>query len=254
MSRLNYLDPTPEGTPAVLLLHGLGANGSSWTLQFEPLGAAGMRPIAPDAPGFGKSTYDGHGWNFKRVAADLAALLADLRTGPVHVVGLSMGGVIAQQLALDYPHLVRKLVLVSTFSVLQPQGLAQWLFFAQRALVVHAVGLKTQSAIVARRVFPDADQESLREMAEQQIASADPRAYRAAMRCLGLFNSRRRLAEIKAPTLVISGDKDTTVTPARQKILADEIRGARHIIIQGAGHAVAIDHFEAFNRELLGFL
>jgi pimeloyl-ACP methyl ester carboxylesterase len=254
MSQLHFLDPFPAGDPAVLLLHGLGANGSSWSLQFEPLSLAGLRPIAPDAPGFGASVYDGRGWSFKRVAADLAGLLSELHTGPLHVVGLSMGGVIAQQFAFDYPQLLCKLVLVSTFPVLQPAGLSQWLYFVQRALVVHTVGLKTQSKIVARRVFPGPDQQILREMTEQQIAAADPRAYRAAMRSLGLFNACRRLKDIKAPTLVISGANDSTIIPSRQKMLADEIPGARQIIIPNAGHAVAIDQFEIFNRELVGFL
>lgn len=254
MSRLHFLDPNPGGAPAVLLLHGLGANGSSWSLQFDALTSAGMRPIAPDAPGFGSSAYDGRGWSIKRVAAELAGLLVELDTGPAYVVGLSMGGVIAQQFALDTPRLVRKLVLVSTFSVLQPDGFSQWFYFAQRMLVVHTVGLATQSKVVARRVFPEPGQQVLREMAEEQIAAADPRAYRTAMRSLGLFNSRQRLKEIKAPTLVISGASDSTVTPARQKMLADEIGGARQVIIPGAGHAVAIDQFEAFNHELMEFL
>lgn len=253
-TRLHFLDPHPTGSPAVLLLHGLGANGSMWALQFNDLIAAGYRPIAPDAPGFGDSPYDGRGWNFRRVAADLAALLRERETGPAYVVGLSMGGVIAQQFALDYPDLVRKLVLVSTFTVLRPSSLSQWLYFFQRLVVVHLVGLEQQSRIVARRVFPAPEQEALREMAAAQIARADPRAYRAAMRYLGLFDSRRRLKEILVPTLVITGERDTTVSPARQKMLADGIPGARQVILPGGGHAVAIDQAEAFNRELLGFL
>ncbi len=251
---LHYLDPSSQGSPVVFLLHGLGANGTSWTLQFDALIAVGLRPLAPDFPGFGDSKYDGHGWNFKRVAGDLADLIVALQSGPVHVVGLSMGGVIAQQFALDYPHLVRKLALVSTFSVLRPSSLSQWLYFAQRALVVHTLGLDTQSKIVARRVFPELGQEALRRMAEEQITSADPRAYRAAMRNLGIFNSRPRLKEIKAPTLVISGEKDTTIAPVYQKVLVEGICGARQVVISGAGHAVAIDQFRAFNDTLVGFL
>ena len=254
MGKLHYLDPNPNGTPAVLLLHGLGADGSSWALQFEQLISAGMRPIAPDSPGFGNSRYDGLGWNFPRVAADLAALLDELNTGPVHVIGLSMGGVIAQQFALNYPSRIRKLVLVSTFSVLRPANISQWLYFAQRAVVVHIVGLATQSRIVAKRVFPGPEQNELREMAEKQISFADPRAYRAAMRQLGLVNLKPRLKEIINPTLVISGADDSTVSPALQKELTDCIAGARQVIIPGAGHAVAIDQFAAFNRELLQFL
>src|SRR3990172_8580936 len=103
MSTLHYLDPNPAGRKAVLLLHGLGADAASWTLQLPVLTAAGFRPIAPDTPGFGQSPYDGGGWSIRRVAAGMAGLLKELKTGPAHVVGLSMGGTIAQQFALEYP-------------------------------------------------------------------------------------------------------------------------------------------------------
>ncbi len=93
MTRLHYLDPNPSGHPVVLLLHGLGADSSSWTLQIPALTGAGFRPIAPDTPGFGHSPYDGAGWSIPRVAAGLAELLEEIHTGPVHVVGLSMGGI-----------------------------------------------------------------------------------------------------------------------------------------------------------------
>lgn len=254
MTGLHLLDPNPGGSPAVLFLHGLGANGSSWALQFQSLIDKGFRPLAPDIPGFGDSLYDGRGWNFKKVSNNLADLITSLNCGPVHVVGLSMGGVIAQQFVLDHPELVRRLVLVSTFSVLRPKGISQWLYFSQRALVVHTFGLATQSKLVARRVFPDPGQEILRKMAEKQIASADPRAYRAAMRGLALFNTRDRLKEIKAPTLVISGVNDSTVPPSSQEGLAEGIEGAVQVIIKNAGHAVAIDQPEHFNKILLGFL
>ncbi|PWH11930.1 MAG: 3-oxoadipate enol-lactonase [Anaerolineae bacterium] len=251
---LHFLDPHPVGSPVVLLLHGLGANGSMWTLQFEDLMAAGFRPIAPDVPGFGNSPYDGRGWSIRRVAADFVALLRELQTGPVHVVGLSMGGVIAQQLVLDFPEMVRKLVLVSTFSVLRPANFSQWLYFLQRLLVVHWVGLEGQSKLVAQRVFPAPEQESLRAMAAEQIARADPRAYRAAMRQLALFDSRKRLREIRVPTLVVSGGRDTTVSPERQRYLAQGIPGARQVLIPDGGHALAIDQAQTFNQVLLEFL
>jgi 3-oxoadipate enol-lactonase len=251
---LHYLDPHSSGSPAVLLLHGLGANGAMWTLQFEALSVAGLRPIAPDAPGFGDSRYDGRGWNFRRVAVSLAELLKELGTGPVYVVGLSMGGVIAQQFALDYPQLVKKLVLVSTFCVLRPSNLSQWFYFLQRAAVVFTLGPQQQAEIVARRVFPEPGQDGLRQMAAAQFAAADPRAYRAAMRSLGLFDSRQRLRQIKAPVLVITGANDSTVSPQKQKMLVDNLPDARQVIIPGAGHAVAIDQAEAFNQELLRFL
>ncbi|RPH56104.1 MAG: alpha/beta hydrolase [Chloroflexi bacterium] len=254
MTGFFYLDPHPAGTPGVLLLHGLGANGSSWGLQFAPLIQAGFRPLAPDAPGFGETSYDGRGWNFKRIAADLAALIGELGLGPAHIVGISMGGVIALQFALDYPGLVRKLALVNTFAILRPAHWTGYLYFLQRLVMVNTVGLPTQARFVAKRIFPQPDQEPLRQILIEQVTKADPRAYRAAMLHLGLFNVVKRLDEIKAPTLVITAQNDTTVDPLRQKALVDGIAGARQIVIPGAGHAVSVDQPGLFNQALMEFL
>jgi pimeloyl-ACP methyl ester carboxylesterase len=223
-------------------------------LQLPALSAAGFRPIAPDTPGFGQSRYDGAGWSFRRMAAHMAALLEELGAGPAHVVGLSMGGVIAQQLALDFPHLVCKLVLVSTFSFLQPDNLSGWIYFMRRALLVSTLGLPAQARLVARRVFPAEEHAPLRDMLVDTISRADPRAYRRAMLSLGTFDSRKRLREIRQPSLVVTGAVDTTVLPVRQKMLAQSIPGAAHQVIQQAGHAVPVDQAEIFNQVLLEFL
>ncbi len=254
MNGTHYLDPHPSGKPIVLLLHGLGAEGNSWTLQMPALGQAGYRPIAPDVAGFGESAYDGQGWNMQRVAAQMAGLLKQVGNEPAHVVGLSMGGVIAQQLALDFPQLVRKLVLVSTFCVLRPEDVKGWFYFARRATALTARGKDAQAQIVAWHVFPNPDDRVLREMYITSVTSADPRAYRRAMVCLGTFDSRKRLKEIQSPTLVITGEDDSTISPARQKKLVEGIRGARQVVIPKAGHAVSVDQAEQFNRVLLEFL
>jgi pimeloyl-ACP methyl ester carboxylesterase len=252
--KMYYLDPNPGGHPAVLLLHGLGADSTSWTLQLPALIEAGFRPIAPDTPGFGQSPYDGRGWSIRRMAAGMASLLDGLQTGPVDVVGLSMGGTIAQQIALDYPQLVNKLVLASTFAVLRPDSSHGWLYFIRRFLLVNTLGLSAQAKVVAEHVFPDPGNEQLRKMLIDCVTRADPRAYRGAMVSLGLFNSVRRLKRIVAPTLVVTGTKDSTVTPARQQLLVEKIGGARQVVIQEAGHAVPIDQSDVFNRTLLEFL
>lgn len=254
MDKLHILDPNPQGSLAVLLLHGLGADGSSWTLQFASLVEAGFRPIAPDVPGFGGSSYDGKGWSISRMSNAMADLLTEMEVKPAHVVGISMGGIIAQQLILDHPQLVQKLVLVNTFSVLRPKQLSGWLYFLQRFLLVHILGLPTQARFVARRIFPGTDQQAMRDLLVERITRADPRAYRAAMRSLGLFNSSKRLREIAAPTLVITGDHDTTVPMDSQKFLVDNISLARQVVIQDAGHAVTIDQPLAFNVALMEFL
>lgn len=83
---------------------------------------------------------------------------------------------------------------------------------------------------------------------------ADPRAYRATMRALARFNVVGRLREIGVPTLVITGESDTTVQPKYQRALATRIPSARRVVIPEAGHAVTADQPQAFNRELLDFL
>lgn len=254
MTHLNYLDPEPANNPAVLLLHGLGADGSSWILQMEPLISAGFRPIAPDAPGFGSSAYDGRGWSVRRVAQAVADLLAGLDAGPAHVVGISMGGVIAQQLALDRPALVRRLVLANTFAKIRPDTLRGWLYFARRAILVHTVGVGTQARLVAAHLFPEPEQEPIRRELIRQINSADPRAYRAALRALGLYNSSRRLGELRIPTLIITGDRDTTVPPRNQRALAQGIANSRQVTLRGAGHAASVERADEFNLAMLDFL
>ena len=254
MSDLSYLDPYPGHARVVLLLHGLGADGSSWALQFPALGAAGFRPVAPDAPGFGRSAYDGRGWSARRYADLLKNLLDELGVDAAHLVGLSMGGVIAQQFALDHPERVRHLVLASTFARLRPSNLSELGYFLSRAVLVHTLGLPVQAGLVARRVFPDPGQDALRAMLIDSITGADPRAYRAVMRALGTFNSLPRLKDLRIPVLVATGAEDSTVSPAAQSRLADAIPGARQVVFANAGHALSIDQADAFNRELLAFL
>lgn len=254
MTRLHLLDPNPGGHPAVLLLHGLGATGASWTLQLPALTEAGLRPLAPDAPGFGDSPCDGRGWSLRRVAAEMAALLDELQTGPAHVAGLSMGGVIAQQFARDFPQLTLSLTLVSTFAALRPDSLSGWLYFLRRGLAVSLRGPRAQAGLVAGRVFPRPDQSPLRDMLLENILRADRRAYRAAMRSLASFDSRRWLNELTMPALVVTGSEDTTVSPARQAALARGLPGARQVVIEGGGHALSVDRADEFNRLILNFL
>jgi len=254
MSNIHYLDPNPGSKKAVLLLHGLGVDGSSWLLQFPVLSKAGFRPIAPDIPGFGSSPVDGREWRIEKVASLLACLLKELDLPAVYIVGISMGGVIAQQFALDYPLMTRKMVLVNTFSVLRPESLSGYAYFLWRFVLVHTLGLPAQARFAAGKIFTRPEQEQSRTLFIESVMRADPRAYRAAMRALGLFDSRKRLKQLRVPTLVITGANDTTVPPAHQRALVDLIPGAHQVIIEDGGHAVSVDSTERFNRELVKFL
>jgi pimeloyl-ACP methyl ester carboxylesterase len=217
------------------------------------LQAAGYRILAPDARGFGRSTYPG-GSSIHDMAADVAELLEHLSIHNLDVVGISMGGTLALQLALDYPERVKKLVLVNTFASLRPRQPSVWLYFIFRFALVHTLGLPTQARAVALRIFPQSSQESLRQELIRQIVQADPRGYRAAMRALGRFNVSKQLHRIASPTLVVTGERDTTVPAENQRMLAAGIKHATQVVIPEAGHAVTAEKPETFNSILVEFL
>ena len=250
--RLHYID-TDQSGKAVVLLHGLGADGSSWGLQIPALFELGFRVLAPDAPGFGQSTFIGDPPGISQTADLYAEWFACLNLRKPHLVGISMGGVIALQLALDRPQLVDRLVLVNTFARFQirPQT---WLYYLKRFLLVSYAGPKAQAQSVAKRIFPDPEDIDYRNELVRQILQADPRAYRNAMVSMSRFNVLHRLPSINLPTLVVTGGRDTTVPERMQASMAKRIPAARQVVITTAGHALTIDEPEQFNNLLMNFL
>jgi 3-oxoadipate enol-lactonase len=253
-TRIHYLDENPTGRASIVLLHGLGANCTSWQLQIPPLTQAGFRVIAPDAPGFGKSTYPGGNTSIASIASRIAELIQTLGIDSCNVVGISMGGTLALQLAIDHPETIQKMVLVNTFARLQVENIRILPYVLLRLILVHTLGLPAQAHTVARRIFPHPDQEFLRQELINQITQADVHAYRATMRALGRFDVRKWLCEIRCPTLVITGEADNTVPPPNQDFLAQSIPGAKQIYIPQAGHAVSVEKPDQFNSLLLEFL
>jgi pimeloyl-ACP methyl ester carboxylesterase len=250
---INYKDENPGGQSSVLLLHGLGANSSSWSLQIPDLAAAGFRVIVPDTPGFGQSPYLKKFASASDWASALAEFLRSLEIERTDVVGISMGGVQTLQLALDYPQFVNKLVLVNTYSHLNAIDLRVLPYYLVRTLLIYALSPRSQARMVAKRLFPDPSQHELRDELISQIGQADPGGYRASVRILSRFNVTDRLHEINAPTLVITGDKDTTVPPEVQSLLVKKIPCSTQVRLS-AGHAASVEIPDQFNQVLLKYL
>ncbi|NPA31508.1 MAG: alpha/beta fold hydrolase [Chloroflexi bacterium] len=238
----------------VLLLHGLGSVGETWVGQAPVLRALDLRGLAPDQPGFGRTPWPGGPVTVERYAAFARAVLDRYRVEAAHVAGISFGGTVALQLALDAPERVRSLTLVNTFAHLRPRTLRQWLYFAARSLVTRLSSHQRQAALVARRVFPKPEHAEFRAFLERTIRQADPQVYRTLLRVLWDFDVRPRLAEIRVPTLVVTAAEDTTVPPQVQAELAQGIPTARQVIIPAAGHGVIADQRDAFNRHWQAFL
>lgn len=255
---LFYLDELPptaliSTSKVVLLLHGLGVNSASWQLQIPALAAAGYRVLAPDAPGFGQSTFSGCN-TIASMTDSILRLLDKLQVQLVDIVGISMGGTLALQIALEQPQSVHHLVLVNTFARLKLGNPYLFPYYALRFVLIHVLGLPEQAKIVARRIFPHSGQEILRAELEAQVCQANIHAYRSTMRALVQFNVLKQLPTICKPTLVITGDCDTTVHPDNQRPLVEKIPSARQMIIPGAGHAVSVEKPQLFNQVLLEFL
>lgn len=251
---IHFLDPAPQNTRPVLMLHGLGADSRSWAFQFPALIEAGFRPIAPDLPGFGRSPMINHQWNIPSITDQLMEWMRDHGFIQLPVVGISMGGAIALQLVLNEPELVSQLVLVNTFACLRPRKIRTVTYLMRRFIQSTLHGGSSQAEIVAYHLFPNPDQAELRLAITQLIRETDPQVYRTAMRAIAVFDVRKRLSEIRAPTLLISGELDATVPLDNQMELAERIPGVQHVIIPNARHAVVADQPEKFNSALLDFL
>jgi 3-oxoadipate enol-lactonase len=252
--RIHYFEYNQDGHQTILLLHGLGASGESWSYQVQPLIENGYHILVPDLRGFGRSTYSRARRYIPALAGDMAAVLHHTASQSVVVAGISLGGVVALQLILDQPDLVEKGVLINAFARLRPKHPGTRFYFILRFLSAYLLGVQYQAHIVAKRIFPRVDQREIRVELIRQIGQADPRGYKATMFALATFNVSDRLSEISKTVLVITGENDNTIAPSSQKELACKIRGARQVIIPNSGHAVIADQPILFNEALLEFL
>ena len=251
---LYYRDENPSGNQSILLLHGLGVSSDSWIFQIPALTEAGFRVVAPDLRGFGKSGYYNGRINIATHSHDVRRLILSLNLSPVHIAGISMGGTIALQTALDAPDAIRRVILISTFAHLRPEKASTWLLLLLRFLSLSLLGLPAQAHLVARSLFPSKEQEYLRVAFVDQVLQANPKAYRRTIQALARFDVRHRLSEIQIPTLVITGENDSTVSVNTQIHLARGIKGSKQVIIQSAGHGVTVEKPELVNACMLDFL
>ena len=240
---------SPRGT--VLFLHGLGSCGADWSLQLPPFRVC-YDVLTLDLPGHGSSpAMTGH-WRIEAMAEKVSGLLADVAAEPVHVVGLSLGGTVALALALTHPEQIRSLVLVNSFARLQIDRAGRGRI-SRRLFNLMRGDMLALGKTVAGGVFPHPDQRELREIAARRIAQNSRQAYLAALFALRRFDVLARLEAVATPTLVISGEADTTVAAAAKLELAEHIPGAVFESIPGSGHATPLDEPDRFNELVLSF-
>jgi 3-oxoadipate enol-lactonase len=253
-----WWDEVGEGT-AVLLLNGLGSPSGTWFRLARQL-ATHHRVLTLDNRGTGRTGVPPGAYSVETLAEDAAAVIAAAGGTPVHVVGLSMGGLIAQQLTLSRPDLVRSLVLASTHAGVPhaaapgPEGLPDP---AVPAAMAQAAMLEPDSrmSVLAPYMYAAATPSALIDEDEAVRATA-PTAAEGFFRQLTGVSTWERLGElatIGAPTLVLHGLDDQIVPVAHGRFLAEQIVDATLVTVADAGHQVFTDAETTAAAHLLDF-
>jgi 3-oxoadipate enol-lactonase len=246
-----YYEDTGQGKP-LLLIHGLGSSTSGWAQQV-PEFSKKYRVIAFDVRGHGQSDKPRGPYSIPLFAEDTSELITSLGISPTHIVGISMGGAIALQLAVDYPETVKSLVIVNMTSELIIRTFKERLDFWMRTTVVRLLGMRKMGEILAKRLFPKPEQEEFRRIFPGMWAENDKRAYLASLNALVGWSVTDRLGTIKSPTLVIAADEDYSPVSAKEAYVA-KIPNAKLVVIHDSRHATPFDQSERFNTVLNEFL
>lgn len=234
---INVLD-SGEGHP-VLLFHPLALSAELWAPLVEP--PQGLRFIAVDAPGHGRTPWDGDPFSVDDMAADAVAVLDALDLPAAAVIGLSMGGSTAVTLAGTRPDLVSSLALVDTTACYGDNRVEEWETRAQRATTVPRVdqlSFQIDRWFSARTV--DRDPETVQRVCDIFTAT-DSQAHAAACRALGGFDATDLLGAITAPTLVVVGADDYATPVAMAGALHAGIPASRLEVLDEARHLSVLD-------------
>jgi pimeloyl-ACP methyl ester carboxylesterase len=242
-----------DGAPALLLLMGLGANGRIWAPAVRRFAAMGYDVLTVDNRGSGRSDTPARPWTTRTMARDAVALLDALGLDRVHLVGASLGGMVAQEVALGHPERVRSLVLGCTsgglprVDLMPRRGLLDVLVAGARAarppasLDERVDGFLrfSVSPAFARDCPPDAEaRRAVAAMLEHPVGAV---GFAHQLLAAGRHASWSRLSRLELPVQVQHGTADRLIPFAAGRELARRIPGARFEPIAGAGHALVLE-------------
>jgi pimeloyl-ACP methyl ester carboxylesterase len=246
---IHYQTLGEPGSPPLLLIMGLGLSSRGWD-RLPELMAKRFHVLVFDNRGTGRSGRRGWVYRMRDLADDAAAVIEASGARSAHVFGISMGGMIAQELALRHPERVRALALGCTIACWRKSRAPSWR--AKLDLLLLNLGSAT-AARVGRLLVSREWHEKNPGSALDWIRRADATSIRPAIAQLlavGRHDTLPRLAQIRAPTLVLTGDADRLIPPQNSEVLARAIPGARLLLLQGAGHAFPLEREEETVRAL----
>ena len=237
--------------PAVLLLHPVGLDLTWWEPQVRALRSE-FQVMRLDFRGHGESEVAPFPYTLANFANDAHALIGALGNRPAHVVGLSLGGMVAQVLALEYPEDVRSLVLAATACALPVEARP----------AIRARGEAAEQGGMAAVVKPTLERwftpgflgSPLVARCRERLLANDVGAWAATWRAITDLDTLPRLGEIRVPTVVTTGDADLSTPVPAARVIADHIPGAILRVMPGAPHMAPFECPNLFNPLALEFL
>jgi pimeloyl-ACP methyl ester carboxylesterase len=255
-TRLSYIE-AGHGPP-VLLLHGLGASVYSWRKTIEPLAKAGYQVVAFDNRGFGASGKPSRGYGNAVLAGLVVAVMDSLHFADAVVVGHSMGGAIAGEVALRYPDRVRGLVLIDAagYGIRAPLVLR---LASVPVIGAIATALRGRHAVerLLRFTYADPSRVTQADVDQYYAPVADPEfgpAFRAVLREFDFTALRGRLGAVRAPTLVLWGAGDRMIPATFGRAMVTDLQRGAFVLVPGAGHDLQEEASDEVNRALIAFL
>lgn len=238
--------------PPLLLIHGLGSSGADWAFQREDF-ARHFGLILPDLRGSGRSDKPPGPYSIDQFANDLWVLLDALGVESTNILGFSLGGAVAQEMALLRPARVRRLVLCNALANYRTDTWRKWLEARVQVALVHLFGLPRTARLIADRLFPHEDQAPKRQRVIDVVGANPKAAYLATIHALIGWSALERLHAIACPVLVIAAEHDYTPL-ADKRAEATRFPHVEFVVVEGSRHGTPFDAIERFNACVLDFL
>jgi pimeloyl-ACP methyl ester carboxylesterase len=253
-----YYEVYGDGFPLVMIT-GLSANTHWWDPRLIQETAKRYKTVIFDNRGAGRTDKPKTAYTVEMFANDTAVLMDALNIERAHILGISLGGMIAQEFTLNHPERVERLILCSTTcggsnSVPPSPEVLGMLMKPREGMSDEAVARNWISLLFTEDFVENNG--FLMGVVSQQLLKdpIPPDAYQRQMQAILNFNTYEKLPEIKAPTLVMHGKKDILVPPENSKIIADRIPCAKLLHFENSGHALFSQEPENVNHALLEFL
>jgi 3-oxoadipate enol-lactonase len=251
--QMNYELSGKKKAPMVMLSHSLGSSLVMWDPQLRVL-EPHFQILRYDTRGHGKSEAPPGAYTLELLAEDAVALLDALGIDKVHWVGLSLGGMIGQSLALNQAHRLKSLALCDTTGMIPPEAQPIW---QERLDAVRARGVEPQLEPTMERWFTPSflkQNSPFLGVIRKQFLATPAEGYMGCIEAIRKLNTLDRLSGIKLPTLIMVGEDDPGTPVAASEAMHKKISNSKLVVLPSARHLSNVEQPEAFNTNLLTFL